>query len=153
MPFSAQLPNQQWVSDMNQVPNFVRTGTQTLRETCSHVGECEDYCLHVGTVISKEVLEHADFSVIHYQSLFHQWSIHRTQLTSPSDVKSFQPVIKLQHLETQLGLHLQFAAAKRNYLGQNLFRCDSAFWNETDWLLPKLTKNQIYALHKWLTTC
>lgn len=72
MPFPAQLPNLQWVSDMNQVPNFEGIGTRTLFAIWrSLVGECEDYCLHVETVTSTAALEQADFSVNHCQSLFH----------------------------------------------------------------------------------
>ena len=108
-------------------------GTETLCEIWrSHVTQCGDYSLHAKKGINKAPLQREEFSVIPCQSVFHWWSIHKAHLTSPSDVRSFQPVIKLQNHRTQVWLHLRFATANINHFDQNIFRCKSAYWNETD---------------------
>jgi hypothetical protein len=69
-PRPAQLPNQQWVSEKNQVPNFAGSGTETLCEIWrSHVAECGDYCLRAETGINKSSLQREEFSVLRCQSL------------------------------------------------------------------------------------
>jgi hypothetical protein len=66
-PRPAQLPNQQWVSEENQVPNSAGSGT----DLAFHVAECGDYCFHAENGINKASLQWEEFSVIRRQSLFH----------------------------------------------------------------------------------
>jgi hypothetical protein len=71
-PPPAQLPNQQWVSENNQVPNFAESGTETMCEIWrSHAAECGDYCLRAESGINKAPLQRVrvlSFAANHYSN-------------------------------------------------------------------------------------